>query len=432
MHLAHRAYVLLALTALLAIAAIWSLQPALEGWWRWPAVLLCAGIAIEGASVRRRRWRIELEAAPRAFLGRPQRASLVLRNESASPVTVEYLAPLPPALEGPKEARRLTAGGASLARDAFHFTPVRLGLTSWPPLQARVLGRLGLAWWSHEQPLGGALVIAPDTARAPELRPRGPRAGRQPARGPGAGSELHQLRDYVRGDPLSHIDWKATARCRRLVSRELSEDQHLDALIVIDAGRSSRIRAGELDRLGLYANIAARFAESATRNDDRVGLMVFSNRPLATRALARGRRAVLGVRQALERLTPHRAESDPLGAAMRARAMLKHRGLIVLLTDLEDPTAAEALGQAVRLLSPPHLVVLAGVQSAELAAAAAGEAPDGTGPWLSLAAREQRARAARQCGLLRRLGAPALTAPGEELGERVLAEYERLRRARRI
>ncbi|MFX9089562.1 DUF58 domain-containing protein, partial [Acinetobacter baumannii] len=80
---------------------------------------------------------------------------------------------------------------------------------------------------------------------------------------------------YVQGDPPARIDWKATARARRLVTREFSEDQHLDVLVAIDAGRFSTVRAGHLDRFGLYANVASRFAEVVTPNDDRIGLVVF-------------------------------------------------------------------------------------------------------------------------------------------------------------
>ncbi len=98
----------------------------------------------------------------------------------------------------------------------------------------------------------------------------------RPRRIVGAGSELHQLREYVQGDPISRIDWKATARTGKFVTREFTEDQHLDVLVVIDAGRLSRVRAGKLDRFGLYSNIAARLAEVVTPNDDRVGLVVFS------------------------------------------------------------------------------------------------------------------------------------------------------------
>ena len=99
------------------------------------------------------------------------------------------------------------------------------------------------------------------------------------------------------GDPQHLIDWKATARAGRLVSRDFSEDQHLDIVVwPIDAGRASALRAGDLDRLGHYANIAARFAEHAVAQDDRVGLVIFADRPLVAIAPGRGIGAVLRIR----------------------------------------------------------------------------------------------------------------------------------------
>jgi uncharacterized protein (DUF58 family) len=248
----------------------------------------------------------------------------------------------------------------------------------------------------------------------------------------GAGAELHQLRGYQYGDPLARIDWKATARTRRLVTREFSEDQHLDILVAIDAGRFSRIRAGALDRFGFYANVAARFAEIATPNDDRIGLMVFSDRPLAVCAPTRGLPAVTRVRRALEELRVECAESDPIAAAIRIRSLLKRRGLIILLTDFDDANVADSLAQAVRLLSPPHFVVVAGIRSPEIARLAVGEAREWRDPWIALAAQEHEERVALQRTLLRRLGAPVIVASAQMLEKALLAEYESLRRSRRV
>jgi len=78
----------------------------------------------------------------------------------------------------------------------------------------------------------------------------------RPRRVVGAGSELHQLRAYVPGDPLARIDWKASARSRELITREFSEDQHLDVMLALDAGRFSRVRAGALDQRGSAATSA--------------------------------------------------------------------------------------------------------------------------------------------------------------------------------
>ena len=432
MHLAERAYILVVLTAILAIAGIWSVEPAFSGLWRWPAALLLAGAALESIWMRRTPLEVDILIPARAFLGRPQTASFAFRTGGTRALRVEYAPVVPPGFEGPNATRVVFTEPASEARDSVTLLPVRLGAQSWPSMPLRVLGRFGLIWWSRRQPLERRVLIAPDSLRAPYAPPRGSAAGVRARRAAGAGSELHQLRPYVPGDPLARIDWKATARLGDLVSRELSEDQHLDILIALDAGRASRVRAGRLDRLGLYANIAARFAQAATPNDDRVGLLVYGDRPLAVCAPERGLPGVMRLRRALERLEPQSAESDPLAAAVRIRALLKHRGLIVLLTDLEDATAAEPLAQAVRLLSPPHLVVVAGVHSPELAALARGEARGWRDPWVALAASEREARAASLRALLRRLGAPVVAAREELLERAVLAEYEALRRSRRI
>jgi uncharacterized protein (DUF58 family) len=248
----------------------------------------------------------------------------------------------------------------------------------------------------------------------------------------GAGAELYQLRAYAPGDPLTRIDWKASARSGALVTREFNEDQHLDILIALDAGRFSRVHAGRLDRLGLYANIAARFAQIATPNDDRVGLVVFADRPLAVCAPQRGMRAVVRLHTTLARLDVQAAESDPLAAALAIRALLKHRSLIIMLTDLDDVAAGEPLARAVRLLSPPHLVVLAGVQSAEIHALAERPARGWRDPWVALAALEHEKRAAARRLQLQRLGTPVIATAEQALEEAVFAEYERLRRRRRV
>jgi hypothetical protein len=88
--------------------------------------------------------------------------------------------------------------------------------------------------------------------------------------------------------------------------------------------------------------------------------------------------------------------------------------------------------RAVKLLSPPHLVVVAGIHSPEISDLARREAHDWQDPWDSLAAQEHETRAESQRALLRRLGAPVIAATEELLERKVLAEYESLRRSRRI
>lgn len=432
MHLAQRAYALLVLTTVLAITGLWSSDPAFVGLWRIPGALLLLGLAFESIEVRRALLVADVETAPRAFLGREQPAAFVFHNLSSRAISIEYAPALPEGFDPLTRLRKVVAPARGVGRDSFSLLPVRLGTQTWPALASRMLGPLGLAWWSRELHPSTPVSIAPDTLRVRAAQPRGTPTGPRSRRAVGAGVELHQLRDYQYGDPLARIDWKATARTRRLVTRELSQDQHLDILVAIDAGRFSRVRAGALDRFGLYANVAARFAEIVTPNDDRIGLMVFSDRPLVVCPPARGLPAVVRVRQVLEGLRVEAAESDPTAAAVRIRNVLKRRGLVILLTDLDDANVADPLAKAVQLLSPPHFVVVAGVRSPEIANLAVAEARESNDPWVALAAQEHEGRVALQRMLLRRLGAPVVVASADRLEGALLAEYESLHRGRRV
>jgi uncharacterized protein (DUF58 family) len=430
-HLAHRSYVLVVLTAVLAVSGIWSSDAYLAHLWHIPAALLLLGLALEGVFVRRMLPQVHLRTAARAFLGRSQPAAFVFTNPARRAIALEYAPATPVGFEPLPAVRRISIPSRGVLEDALTLTPVRLGPQRWPALPARLRGALGLAWWTSVLQPPETLTIAPEVLRE-RVRARGFASGVRVRRALGAGQELHQLRSYAPGDPLTRIDWKATARSGALVTREYSEDQHLDVLVAIDAGRLSRVRSGRLDRFGLYCNVAASFAELVTFNDDRIGLLVYADQVLASRAPARGLAAVVALRRALEQLVVLPAESDPTVAAVSIRRLLRQRALIVVLTDLDDASVAGALARAVRLLAPPHLVLIAGVHSGEIEGLATAEARDGQDPWIALAATEQLRRAAAQRELLQRLGAPLVSAAPQQLAPALISRYETLRQARRV
>ncbi len=432
MHFAERGYLLIGLTALLAIAGLWSGDAVLARLWLLPAFLLLSGLTWESLAVGRLALVTRLLAPARLYLGREAAATLQFVNPAPRDTELEYAPATPPGFAPLGAPRRVVLPASAVAEVPLQITAERLGRRRWPVLPARVLGRFALAWWSRELAPQYEPEVAPDTLQRSQLRVRGSSEGLRSRRVAGAGSELYQLRRYVAGDPLSRVDWKSSARSEQLITREFSEDQHLDVMIAIDAGRLARVRAGSLDRLGLFANIAARFAEAAVLRDDRIGLIVYAERTLALLPPARGAAAVIRIREHLARLVAVGAESDPLAAAAQLRTTLKHRSLVVLLSDLEDASLGAQLSRAVRLLSPPHLAMVAGVRSAELAELALRPAVGWRDPWMSLAALEQESRTDAQIRALRQGGTPVVATREAQLEDAVLQQYVALRRRRRI
>jgi uncharacterized protein (DUF58 family) len=239
------------------------------------------------------------------------------------------------------------------------------------------------------------------------------------------------LRDYRAGDPPRVIDWKATARADRLISREFAQEDGLQIVIALDAGRSSALRAGSLDRFGHYVNVAARLAQYAAEREDSVGLLIYADRPLAAMAPARGTAGVTRLRALLSGARIEAAESNPLYAATKVRSLVRHRALIVMLTDIDDTTAQSPLAHAVRFLLPKHLPFVAGLSSAEVESMARADARGWLDPFRSLAAQEYVVGLERKVRALHSLGAPALVAKPEQLENAVFAAYADFRRRRR-
>jgi uncharacterized protein (DUF58 family) len=432
MHLTARSLVLVALAALLAIAALWSGAATLRGLWAAPLMLLALGLASES------HWQAKLvfTASPllprQFFLGRHAVVVLRLRHDAAVAVRLELIPCVPDGMLTDSGTRRLILAPRQQTELAIPLTPVALGEFRWPALPARLVGFLGLARWSRELAVDGAGSVLPDLRVHLQSERLGWRAGLLARRDAGSGSDLRQLRAYRPGDPPSRVAWRSSARHGALLVREPADEQQLDLLLVVDAGLRSRARAGALDRLGVAINAAAGFAESAVARDDRVGLLIYADRPLAIAAPARGTAALLRVRALLGAARGATLESEPIAAALQARRLLRHRGLIVWLTEVTDAAAADDLGGVLQVLTPPHLVIFAGVSGDEISALARTPARNERDAWLALAAAESEERLAAGLQRLRRRGAPVVAAPAERLEPAVLATYSRLRARRRI
>lgn len=431
MSLRRNALLLALLTALLAIAGEWSRVGLLTHLWALPAGVLVLGLAIESFLMSHCSVGLKVHAPARWPLARPLLVTFEFSQEGRRALWLQTVLTAAPEFAAQPRVDEI-ALEERVATLTIEAAPRRLGRYAWPPPRVRISGGLGLAWWSRRVETNATVTVVPDVISRFEQRRAEQAGGLMLQRLRGAGAEVLQLREYRPGDALRAIDWKASARRRRLISREFAADQHLELVVAIDAGRASGLGAGAVDRLSLYATVAARLAQRATELDDAVGLLVFAAQPLFMLAPARGATAVARINELLTACRVQPSESNPVIAAARIRSMLQRRSLIVLLTDLEDPSAGEQLARAVRLLMPKHLPFIAALESERIAALPRARVREPLGAYRALAALEYVDGLQRNLQALRALGAAAVLARAESLDRSVLEAYQEFRDQRRV
>ncbi len=429
--LRRRSLLLAIVAVVIAIAADWSGAAELAGLWGIPCALLLFGLAYESWVVARCGLSLVIEAPPRWLLGRNIGLRFGFSQGSGRALSIEVAPSSPPFVDMSLCVTAVTIPATSGARIELHATPCRLGTAAWPAQRVRIAGPLGLAWWPRVLRPALQSTVVPDLLRSASGEAGADAFGSRDGACAAAGGEFLRLRAYRVGDAPRVIDWRATARSRRLISRDFSEDQRLEIVIVIDAGRGSGLWAGELDRFGHYVNVAARLAQYAASHEDMVGLVIYAARPLAALAPARGAAAVMRLRALLAASKVEISESNALQAAIRVRSLVRQRSLVVLLTDLDDTTSAGQLVQAVRLLRTKHLPFVAALSSSSAEALARAPAREWLDPYRILAAQEYCAGLYRKQRALIALGAPTVLARPEQLERTVLESYENFRRQRR-
>src|SRR5690606_21305129 len=176
----------------------------------------------------------------------------------------------------------------------------------------------------------------------------------------GEGTDFHQMREYRVGDSLRQIDWKATARARKLISREYQDEKNQQLIVVLDTGRRMMARDAALAHFDYALDASLVVSYLALRQGDAVGLYATGGEERWV-APQRSLGAIDTLLRASYDLQPRPVATDYLAAATGLSLRQRRRGLLMLVTNLRDEDSEDLLA-AVRMLQRRHLVVVASLR----------------------------------------------------------------------
>ena len=315
------------------------------------------------------------------------------------------------------------------------LTPVRRGDQVPGRVTARSVGPLGLAGRQGSHEVAGSLRILPPFLSRKHLPSRLARLreleGATPALIRGQGTEFDSLREYVIGDDIRSIDWRATARRADVVVRTWRPERDRRVVIVLDTGRTSAGRVGVdptapgpagWPRLDWSMDAALLLAALAARAGDHVDFLAHDRVTRAGVFNASRTELLALLVDAMAPLEPALVESDARAMVAAVQRRVRRRALVVLLTDLNSTAIDEGLMAVLPQLTAKHQVLLAAVSDPRVDTLAAGRA-DAVEVYDAAAAERARADRREVASRLRGHGVDVVDAPPEDLAPALADHY---------
>jgi uncharacterized protein (DUF58 family) len=430
----------MAITGRTALLALLGMVPvvllpgwgALLGWAGLVLVLVAADVALAGSP---RRLVVERPPLSSVRLGEAIEAPLVLANRGRRRVRGVVRDAWQPSAGAAVGRHPLTIPAGQRRRLVTTLRPTRRGDRLVRHVVVRSVGPLGLAARQTSLEAAGSVRVLPEfrsrkhlpgkLAQLQELE------GRTALRIRGQGTEFDSLRDYVIGDDVRSIDWRASARRQQVVVRTWRSERDRRVLLVLDTSRTSAARVGDAPRLDAAMDAGLLLAALASRAGDRVDLLAMDRR-------VRGRVEGAAASDLLPRLVDTMAnleadlvEADWTAVAGTILSRMTHRALVVLLTPLEAAAVEEGLLPVLPRLVARHQVVVASVADTRVNELAAGRGDSYAVYGAAAAERARLDRSAVTAELLR-MGVDVVDAPPEELPPQLADHYLALKAAGKL
>ena len=397
------------------------------GWWivgpAWLAVVLAA-IAADALSLLRRRIDASLQPPPVLHVGEPDQVTV--RIASRSPRPVEFTVDV----EGPTsapDAQSATVGPDGTVERQIEIRPHRRGNVRLARLWLRSEGPLGFAARTLRHPLDVDCPVVPNIAavkrQALAFAARDAPLGIKPQFQRGSGSEFEALREFATGLDTRTLDWKHSARHRKLLCKEFQTERNHHVVLALDTGHLMAEAVDGLPKLDHAIGALLLLGYVSLKAGDRVGLTAFDSQTRAFATPSGGVGTMARLQRAFAAVDYSTEETNFTLALAELRGRLARRSLVVVATDFVDTVTAGLMIDNVGYLAQRHLIIFVALSDTSLENPFARRPDRIEHVARAVVAydlvRERRAVFAR----LARLGVLCVEAPASRLGPALVNRY---------
>ena len=372
-----RAMAMVAVAALgLLIGLLTGTAVAVAGWITLGLLLALALAAAFDCVITRRSWlaaqpRLLRRLPPALAIGVQRSVQLALEVHGTRTWSVQLHDHMDSSLLVEGQPRALTLAATATTACDYSVLPTRRGEVVFAPADIRIRSRFGLLELSMRIGEQQTRRLYPDFAQVALYAwlagdRRLSEIGIKTYQQRGEGTDFKQLSDYRYGDPVRHLDWRATLRLEKPIVRQFQNERDQCVLLLIDCGR--RMRADDRQGAGMahfdqVLNAVLLLSYVALKHGDAVGALTFGTPAGAERWFAPRKGAVTlnALMGELYAVQPSLTHSDYLSAARELLRRQSKRALVIVITNFRDEDSSE-FGQAIRLLQSRHLVLPASLR----------------------------------------------------------------------
>ena len=399
-------------------------------------VLTCAVLA-DIVLIPRETLRVKRSVPPVLRQSQLFQVELTLFNQSETPSSFEIVDSPPVVFTGSAKLIVIRMAPKQEVKQTYTLKSFQRGSFSFGAVFYRITGPLGLIQRQAKIDLPQPVMVLPDMtgegSRDLQLALAGAmQTGRRQSPRRGEGREFESLREHQRDDDFRHIDWKATAKRGKLISRQYETERDQRLMILLDTGRLMSPRIGSYRKLDYAINASVHLAQIALHKGDLVGYAIFNDELRAFAEPKKGQAQMSHLVQNLTSLQATRLESDYAAVFHHVLRRCSRRTLIVCFTDLGDPQSANSLLQAALPLIPRHLPVIVTVSNSEVLGVIRKDPENEFEVYRHVAALEIWNDYQRTLRGLTSRGVATVSVPAQELSTAAINEYLRIKDTARL